>query len=197
MVYFIRSVNFILHFGHPKVFETFVRTPCFQILAKNMLVIYWIYVSFLWKISLSKDEVHPFLLISDWPFTKEFIKDRVYYIYRLSDPSLVDRVFLFLDTKSSCLPSKLGKPLRSINFCIYTVLPVYTQHSHTTHRLCQGGVATCILYRGTLSKTFLLRCYGCGDMWRCGAGLKETRPLKQGIDTITVDKFYFRNQGAT
>ena len=37
MVYFISSVNFVPHFGHPKVYETFVWTPCFQILAMTML----------------------------------------------------------------------------------------------------------------------------------------------------------------
>ena len=38
MVYFISSENFVPHFGHPKVYqyETFVWTPCFQILAKTM-----------------------------------------------------------------------------------------------------------------------------------------------------------------
>ena len=30
-------VNFVPHFGHPKVYETFVWTHCFQILAKTML----------------------------------------------------------------------------------------------------------------------------------------------------------------
>ena len=36
-VYFISSVNFVPHFGHPKVYETSVWTHCFQILAKTML----------------------------------------------------------------------------------------------------------------------------------------------------------------
>ena len=36
MVYFISSVKFVLHVGHPKVYETFVWIPCFQILAKTM-----------------------------------------------------------------------------------------------------------------------------------------------------------------
>ena len=36
MVYFISSVNFVPHFGHTKVYETFVWTPCFQILAKTI-----------------------------------------------------------------------------------------------------------------------------------------------------------------
>ena len=36
MVYIISSVNFVSHFGHPKDYETFVWTPCFQILAKTM-----------------------------------------------------------------------------------------------------------------------------------------------------------------
>ena len=35
MVYFISSVNFVPHFGNQKVYETFVWTPCFQILAKT------------------------------------------------------------------------------------------------------------------------------------------------------------------
>ena len=37
MVYFISSVSFAPHFGHPKVYETSVWTPCFQILAKTMI----------------------------------------------------------------------------------------------------------------------------------------------------------------
>ena len=37
MIYFISSVNFVQHIGHPKVYETFVWTPCFQILAKTMM----------------------------------------------------------------------------------------------------------------------------------------------------------------
>ena len=36
MVYFISSVNFVPHFGHPKAYETFVWTPCFYILGKTM-----------------------------------------------------------------------------------------------------------------------------------------------------------------
>ena len=36
MVYFISTVNFVPHFKHPEVYETFVWTPCFQILAKTM-----------------------------------------------------------------------------------------------------------------------------------------------------------------
>ena len=36
MFYFISSVNFVPHFGHPKVYETFIWTPCFQILAKTL-----------------------------------------------------------------------------------------------------------------------------------------------------------------
>ena len=36
MVYFISSVNLVPHFGHPEVYETFIWTPCFQILAKTM-----------------------------------------------------------------------------------------------------------------------------------------------------------------
>ena len=35
-VHFISSVNFLSYFGHPKVNETSVWTPCFQILAKTM-----------------------------------------------------------------------------------------------------------------------------------------------------------------
>ena len=37
MVYFISRVNFVPHFGHPKVYETSVWTRCFQILAKTMI----------------------------------------------------------------------------------------------------------------------------------------------------------------
>ena len=37
-VHFISSVNFIPHFRNPKVYETSVWTPCFQILAKTMLL---------------------------------------------------------------------------------------------------------------------------------------------------------------
>ena len=36
MVYFISRVTFVPHFGHPKVYVTFVWTPCFQIMAKPM-----------------------------------------------------------------------------------------------------------------------------------------------------------------
>ena len=39
IVYFISSVNFVPHFGHPKAYETFAWTPCFQILAKTMISI--------------------------------------------------------------------------------------------------------------------------------------------------------------
>ena len=36
-VYFINSMYFIPHFGHTKVCETSIWTPCFQILAKTMV----------------------------------------------------------------------------------------------------------------------------------------------------------------
>ena len=35
-VYFISSMYFVPHFGHAKVYETSIWTPCFQILAKTM-----------------------------------------------------------------------------------------------------------------------------------------------------------------
>ena len=36
MVYFISGVNFVPRFGYPKVYETFVWTPFFQIQAKTV-----------------------------------------------------------------------------------------------------------------------------------------------------------------
>ena len=40
-------MNIVPHFGHPKVYETFVWTHCFQILAKTM---HWIRVHFTWLV---------------------------------------------------------------------------------------------------------------------------------------------------
>ena len=37
-VYYISSMYFVPHFGHAKVYETSIWTPCFQILAKTMLL---------------------------------------------------------------------------------------------------------------------------------------------------------------
>ena len=34
--YLINSMYFVPHFGHAKVYETSIWTPCFQILAKTM-----------------------------------------------------------------------------------------------------------------------------------------------------------------
>ena len=47
--------------------------------------------------------------------------------YSLSDPILAYCFFLFSVTKTSCLPSKLGKPLRSTNFCMY--IPTFCLNS--------------------------------------------------------------------
>ena len=52
MVNFTSSANSVPHFGHPKVYETFVRTPCFQILAKTGIFCHFSFLLYLFQFSV-------------------------------------------------------------------------------------------------------------------------------------------------